>query len=42
MIDKSLAWLNLDQAVEYLGIGKTKLYDLAQNNKIPAQKIVGI
>lgn len=39
MIDKSLAWLNMDQAVEYLGIGKTKLYDLAQNNKIPAQKI---
>lgn len=39
MIDKSQSWLSLDQAAAYLGIGKTKLYDLAQNNKIPAQKL---
>jgi len=39
MIDKSLQWINLDQAADYLKIGKTKLYELAQNNKIPAQKL---
>lgn len=39
MIDIAQPWLSLDEAVNYLKIGKTKLYDLAQNNRIPAQKI---
>ncbi len=39
MIDKTNPWINLDEASVYLKIGKTKLYDLAQNGKIPAQKI---
>lgn len=39
MIDNAQPWLSLDEAVNYLKIGKTKLYELAQNNRIPAQKI---
>jgi len=39
MIDRTSPWINLDEASAYLKIGKTKLYDLAQNGKIPAQKI---
>lgn len=36
---KSKTWLSLDEAVEYLGIGKTKLYQLANDAKIPASKL---
>ncbi len=39
MIDKVQPWISLDEAVTYLKIGKTKLYDLVQNGRIPAQKI---
>lgn len=39
MIDNIQPWISLDDAVDYLKIGKTKLYDLAQNGRIPAQRI---
>jgi DNA repair protein RadD len=39
MIDKNQSWISLEEAVEYLKIGKTKLYDLAQTGKMPGQKI---
>lgn len=32
-------WLTTDQATEYLGISKTKLYALSQERKIPVSKI---
>lgn len=32
-------WLTPDEAAKYLSLGRTKLYELAQNGKIPAQKI---
>lgn len=32
-------WLAIEEAAKYLSIGRTKLYDLAQTGKIPAQKI---
>jgi DNA repair protein RadD len=32
-------WLDTDAAAKYLGIGKTKLYTLSQNGKIPVNKI---
>lgn len=32
-------WLTPDEASTYLSIGRTKLYELAQQGKIPAQKI---
>lgn len=32
-------WLTPDEASNYLSIGRTKLYELAQQGKIPAQKI---
>lgn len=32
-------WLTPDEAAKYLSIGRTKLYELAQTGKIPAQKI---
>lgn len=33
------AWLTPDEASKYLSLGRTKLYELAQRGKIPAQKI---
>lgn len=32
-------WLTLDQAADYLHVGKTKLYHLARSGKIPANRI---
>lgn len=32
-------WLNTEEAAEYLGMGKTKLYSLSQNGKIPVSKV---
>lgn len=32
-------WLTPEEAAKYLSIGRTKLYELAQTGKIPAQKI---
>src|SRR5437016_216001 len=32
-------WLTTGEAAEYLGMGKTKLYLLSQNGKIPVSKI---
>lgn len=32
-------WLNTEQASQYLGISKTKLYELTQNGKIPVSKL---
>ena len=32
-------WLTLEEASEYLKIGKTSLYDLAQSGKLPSNKI---
>lgn len=38
-MEKERSWLTPDEAVNYLSIGRTKLYELAQQGKIPAQKI---
>ena len=32
-------WLTTEQAADYLGMGKTKLYALSQNGKIPVSKV---
>lgn len=32
-------WLSLDEASEHLGIGKTKLYQLANDGKVPVSKL---
>ena len=32
-------WLTIDELVAYLKMGKTKLYTMAQNGKIPGNKI---
>jgi DNA repair protein RadD len=32
-------WLSLEEAADYLGMGKTALYALARENRIPSQKI---
>src|SRR5271166_1834695 len=32
-------WLSTEEAAEYLGMGKTKLYSLSQNGKIPVSKV---
>jgi len=32
-------WLTVDEASEYLGVGKTRLYSLSQEGKIPASKV---
>lgn len=33
-------WITIEEAAKYLGIGKTKLYELAQSDKIPVSKAV--
>lgn len=33
------SWLTLDEAAQYLKIGKTTLYELARKGAIPAHKI---
>jgi excisionase family DNA binding protein len=35
----STDWLNLDEAAEYLGMGKTLLYTLSRENRIPSKKV---
>lgn len=35
----STDWLNLDEAAEYLGMGKTVLYTLSRENRIPSKKV---
>jgi len=32
-------WLTIEEAAEYLGIGKTNLYSLARENKVPSSKV---
>lgn len=32
-------WLSIDETAEYLGMGKTALYELAREGRIPAKKI---
>jgi len=32
-------WLTIDELTEYLKMGRTKLYRMAQNGEIPASKI---
>jgi len=32
-------WLSLDEVADYLGMGKTALYELARDGRIPARKI---
>lgn len=43
MSDKNLIddekWLSIEQAAKYLGIGKTLLYELARENRLPATKV---
>lgn len=39
MAESSLKWLTLDEASAFLGIGKTVLYAMARENRIPARKI---
>lgn len=39
MIDPVPGWLPLDEAATYLSIGKTTLYTLAREGRIPARKI---
>ncbi|WP_052193219.1 DEAD/DEAH box helicase family protein [Microbacterium sp. ZOR0019] len=38
-MDTQRTWLTPDEASKYLSLGRTKLYELAQTGKIPAQKI---
>lgn len=38
-MEKSDGWCSLDEAAGYLGMGKTSLYALAREGKIPAQKM---
>lgn len=33
------AWFGTDEAAEYVGMGKTKLYDLTRQGRIPAQRV---
>ena len=33
------AWMGTDEATEYLGIGKTKLYELTREGRIPANRV---
>ena len=39
MIEKMSNWLTLDEASEYIGLGKTALYELARESKIPSNKV---
>ena len=32
-------WLTTDQAAEYIGLGKTRLYALSQTGRIPVSKV---
>lgn len=32
-------WLTTEEAAEYLGMGKTKLYSLSQSGRIPVSKV---
>src|SRR5882724_9967649 len=32
-------WLNTEEAADYLGMGKTKLYSLSQSGRIPVSKV---
>jgi DNA repair protein RadD len=39
LVDSDGAWLSLEETAAYLGIGKTALYALARDGRIPARKI---
>lgn len=39
MMDVDGGWLSLEEALSYLGIGRTVLYTMAREGKIPAKKI---
>lgn len=39
MDNSTNAWLSLDETAAYLNMGKTALYAMAQEGKIPAKKI---
>ena len=32
-------WIGTDEAAEYLGMGKTKLYELTRGGRIPAKRV---
>ena len=38
-IPEITSWLTVEEAAEYLGIGKTVLYTLAREGKVPANKV---
>jgi DNA repair protein RadD len=38
-MDSSTIWLSLDEASDYLSMGKTALYGLARDGRIPASKV---
>lgn len=38
-INAAKQWLSLEEAIKYLGVGKTVLYTLAQEGRIPASKV---
>src|SRR5688572_18812375 len=38
-IEMPKAWMSLDEAATYIGIGKTVLYSLARESRIPASKV---
>ncbi|AWM07298.1 DEAD/DEAH box helicase family protein [Bradyrhizobium symbiodeficiens] len=39
MTEADNTWLSLEEAIPYLGVGRTVLYTMARNGKIPAKKI---
>jgi excisionase family DNA binding protein len=39
MSDQTGSWLTLDETTDYIGVGKTTLYAMARDGKIPAQKV---
>ena len=38
-MDSDNGWLSLEETAKYLGMGKTALYALARDSRIPARKI---
>ena len=39
MSDQPGPWLTLEETTDYIGVGKTTLYAMARDGKIPAQKV---
>lgn len=38
-MDSGRVWLSLEETTDYLGMGKTALYALARDGRIPARKV---